>query len=359
MKPESNLINITAKSILAVIVGLMLVAGKSFLIPLAWSLLIALASVNFIDRVERKTILSRGLVIFMFLFFTMIILSLIGYFFYIELSHIFEDMPATSQKISIHLHKLSIFLQDKGIHFPDHIDKEYINDWIHHHNNLVFNFISEIGTEIWNIILIIFYLFFLLYYRDLLPHFFTRKIIDKTKLATMENRFRGSMALIRGYIQGLLLITMVSALLNYVVFLVFGLKFALFFAFFLALLNLIPYVGNAAGLAVIMLYSLITKDSLLMPLLIFAALFVMNFIQDNVLRPWLIGDKMKLNAFVVFFAIILGGMIWGISGMILFIPIAGIIKILLEGHEIHGPYAILFSSLPKKVKNADPSSGKI
>jgi len=356
MKSQSNLINLAVRSVLTVIIVLLLVAGKSLLIPLAWSLLITLASVNLIDRVEKKTVLSRGLVIFLFLLFMLIILSLIGYFFYVELSHIFEDMHAISQKLSIHLHNLSLFLNEKGIHIPDHIDKKYINDWIHHHNNLVFDFISEIGTEIWNIILIIFYLFFLLYYRYLLPYFFTRKITDKAKLASMEKRFRGSMALIRGYIQGLLLLTLVSAILNYFVFLIFGLRFAMFFAVFLAILNLIPFIGNPAGLVVVMLYALITKDSILIPLLIFVALFVMNFIQDNVLRPWLIGDKMKLNAFAVFLSIILGGMIWGISGMILFIPVAGIIKILLEGHEIHGPYAILFSALPRKTKVNGPAS---
>ena len=86
------------------------------------------------------------------------------------------------------------------------------------------------------------------------------------------------------------------------------------------------------------------------PFLIFVALFVMNFIQDNVIRPLLIGDKMKINAFTVFIAIIIGGMIWGVSGMILFIPIVGTIKILLEGHKVHEPYAIFFSEPHKKSK---------
>ena len=80
------------------------------------------------------------------------------------------------------------------------------------------------------------------------------------------------------------------------------------------------------------------------------ALFVANFLQDNFVRPMLMGDKMKLNAFVIFVSIIIGGMIWGVSGMILFIPITGIIKVILESNKQTEHYSIFFSELPIKPK---------
>ena len=359
MKTESDLILITVRSILAILIVLVLVAGKSLLIPFAWSMLIALASVNFIDRVEKKTPLSKSLVIFLFLLLILAVIFLVGYFFYIELHRIFDDLPTISQEISTHLHHLSLSLREVGIHIPDHIDNNFISDWVHNHNNLVMNFISELGMDIWNIILIMLYLFFLLYYRDLVPEFFTRKISDKRKLVYLKEQFQKSMTLIRSYINGLLVLTFISAVLNYLVFLVFGLKFAIFFAIFLAILNLIPFIGNPIGLAVIMLFALITKENVWILVLMFAALFVMNFLQDNVIRPLIIGDKMKINAFAVFVAIILGGMIWGVSGMILFIPLAGIIKIILEGHKMHEPYAIFLSSPEKKAGTIQSSGNKM
>jgi predicted PurR-regulated permease PerM len=60
MKSESIIMDIAVKSVLAILIVLVLIAGKSFLIPFAWSLLIALASVNFIDRVGKKTKMSRS-----------------------------------------------------------------------------------------------------------------------------------------------------------------------------------------------------------------------------------------------------------------------------------------------------------
>jgi predicted PurR-regulated permease PerM len=350
MEEQNNLLKTTARLVVATLIVVVMVVGKSFLVPLAWAFLIGMASYRFLHRIEEKTKLSRSLINTLFLVFILLVLIAIGYFFYIELTYIFNDLPALANKISERLHEISIRLKSLGISIPDHVDKTFINDWVQKHNDLIMSTISGIGLNLWNVILIMFYLFFILYYRDLVLQFYIAKFKSKDRLNLAKDRFEKSLTLVRSYIYGLVLLTLISAVMNYIVFLVFGLKFALFFAVFLALLNLIPFIGNPIGLAVIMLFSIVTKDSLLVPLLIFVALFVMNFLQDNVIRPWIVGDKLKINAFAVFVAIIIGGMVWGVSGMILFIPIAGIVKIILESKEKHGVYAIFFSELPKKPK---------
>ncbi len=348
---QGSLLRTTARLVVATLIVTVMVIGKSFLVPLAWALLIALASYRFLNHLEEKTIMSRSVINMLFLLFLLLVLIAIGYFFYLEFSHIFKDLPALAVTISERLHEISLTLKQYGITIPDHIDKTYINDWVQSHNDTIMNLISGIGLNLWNIILILFYLFFILYYRDLVVHFYMRKFKSQERLQLAKDRFDKSLVLIRSYIYGILLLTVISAAMNYLVFLVFGLKFALFFAVFLALLNLIPFIGNPIGLAVIMLFAIITKDNMLIPLLIFIALFVMNFLQDNVIRPWIVGDKLKINAFAVFVAIIIGGMVWGVSGMILFIPIVGVAKIILESKEEHGVYAIFFSELPKEKGN--------
>jgi len=352
IESQGSLLKTTARLVVASLIITVMVIGKSFLVPLAWALLIALASYRFLNRLEERTILSRSMVNMLFLMFLLIVLVGLGYFFYVELSRIFIDLPGLAVVISERMHEIAVSLKNYGIVIPDHVDKTFISDWVHEHNDLIMSFISGIGLNIWNIILILFYLFFLLYYRDLVIHFYMKKFKRPERLELAKDRFNKSLELIRSYIYGILLLTVVSAAMNYLVFLVFGLKFALFFAVFLALLNLIPFIGNPIGLAVIMLFAIITKDNMLIPVLIFVALFVMNFLQDNVIRPWIVGDKLKINAFAVFVAIIIGGMIWGVSGMILFIPIVGVAKIILESKEEHGVYAIFFSELPKRPKNA-------
>ena len=360
METQSSLLKTTARLVIATLVVIVMVVGKSFLVPMAWALLIGLASYRFLNRIEEKTKLSRTAINTFFLLSLLLVLIGIGYFFFIELSHIFRDLPALAIIISERLHEISMTLKEYGIYIPDHIDKSSINEWVNGHNDLIMDAISGIGLNLWNVILIMFYMFFLLYYRDLVIHFYVKKFKRQERLDLARDRFDKSLDLIRSYIYGMVLLTLISAVMNYIVFLVFGLKFALFFAVFLALLNLIPFIGNPIGLVVIMLFAIVTKDNMMIPVFIFVALFIMNFLQDNVIRPWIVGDKLKINAFAVFVAIIIGGMIWGVSGMILFIPMAGVAKIILESKEEHGVYAIFFSELPKKTKPvldpADPET---
>jgi len=350
MTEQSNLIKLTARLVVATLIVVIMVVGKSFLVPLAWAFLIGAASYEFLNRMEEKTKLNRSVINMFFLLFILGILLGTGYFFYLELSHIFKDLPAIANAVSNRLHDISFKFKEMGIIIPDHINKALISDWVQGHSELILKILSGIGLNLWNVVLIMFYLFFILRYRDLVFQFYIAKIKNRHRLVMLKTRFLKSLELIRGYLYGLVLLTFISAAMNYLVFLIFGLDFGLFFAVFLALLNLIPFIGNPVGLAVIMLFAIISNDNMLTPLLIFISLFVANFLQDNVIRTWVVGDKMKINAFAVFVAIIIGGMIWGVSGMILFIPIAGIAKIILESMDDQGVYAILFSELPKKTK---------
>lgn len=350
MDTHSNLFKITARIIIATFIVVVMIVGKSFLIPFAWALMIAMAGYPMLDKIEQKTKLPRTLINGLFLLGLLICLIGIGVFFYKELSHIFSDMPALAGTVSERLHDLSVQLNQMGISMPENFDKAYFTSWAEAHSDIFMNILSGIGLNIWNILLIMFYMFFLLHYRDLVFAFFAKKYKEPKQMVVVRNQFQQSLSIVRSYIYGLLMLTLVSAAMNYIIFLIFGLQFALFFAIFLAVLNLIPFIGNPLGLLVIFLFSAVTYDNMLTPLFIMLALFVANFLQDNVVRPWMMGDKMKLNAFAIFVVIIIGGMIWGVSGMILFIPITGIIKIVLENRKDTEHYAALFSELPAKEK---------
>lgn len=350
MENQSGLSRITSRIIIATFIVVVMIVGKSFLIPLAWALLIGMASYPMLEKLEKRTRLPRSLINALFLLLLLFSLLGIGIFFYKELNHIFKEMPALAGILADRVHNISARLESAGIQLPENIDKSFISNWISQHSNIVLNILSGIGGNIWNIILIIFYMFFLLHYRDLVFTFFARKYTDPKKLIAVRNQFHQSNEIVRSYLYGLLLLTLVSGVMNYIVFLLFGLKFALFFGIFLAVLNLIPFIGNPIGLLTIFIYAAITHDTLFTPLMIIATMFVVNFLQDNLVRTWLMGDKMKLNAFAIFVSIIIGGMIWGVSGMILFIPITGIIKIVLENRKETEHYAIIFSELPSKPK---------
>lgn len=356
MDTTDNLgVRIAAQLIILSFIVAVLIIGKSVLIPFAWSLMIGLASVNMMEKIENRIHIPRGFLIIFYILFIVAIIFLLMYLFYLEINVILSDLDTLNQKISRLFHDISQQLAALGIQIPDHLDRDYIHGIVEKNTASIFSFISSFGLNLWNVILIIFYLFFLLYYREMIPMYFEKKLKDQEQIVKTREEILSSVQIIRSYLTGMLLITVVSGVMNYLVFLIFGLPYALFFAFFLAILNLIPFIGNPIGLIVIILFSFITYDTMLYPILIFVSLFIMNFLQDNVIRPWLIGDKLKLNAFTVFIAVIFGGAIWGVSGMILFIPIVGIIRIILESNERTTPYAVFLSEIPGTIISKPPS----
>jgi len=187
------------------------------------------------------------------------------------------------------------------------------------------------------------FLFFLLLYRGLAIKF-TRARYSGKHLEQLENFFARSQYSIQNYLWGTFILTGITSAMAFVILLLFGIKYAFFFAIFIGVLNLIPYIGNLAAFAVVLLFIFVTKQDIGTTIFCGLALYGANLIQENVLRPKLVGDKMEMNAMMIFTAVIVGGMIWGFSGMVLFIPILGILKSLFDSDPDLRVYGILFES---------------
>ena len=122
------------------------------------------------------------------------------------------------------------------------------------------------------------------------------------------------------------IVTFLSGLFFYSI----GVEFYILFAVFIALMNLIPFVGVFLSSVFAILYVFLTTDSLIYPMLTFVCLWGIQLLENNLITPMVVGSKVKVNALAVIISILIGGWLWGISGMILFIPLVGILKITLE-----------------------------
>lgn len=73
-----------------------------------------------------------------------------------------------------------------------------------------------------------------------------------------------------------------------------------------------------------------------------------RLVRDIVVRPWIMGGRLEINAFAVFVVIIIGGLIRGVSAMFLFILTVGFISIIPGRNRESGVYAIFFPGFPRK-----------
>lgn len=128
-----------------------------------------------------------------------------------------------------------------------------------------------------------------------------------------------------GFIRGQLLVAGIVGVSVGVTAQLLGLKFSFFLGFIAGLAEIIPYFGPFLGaLPALLVAALSSVRSLLLMLL---AIILIQQVESAVLSPVIVGQRVGLHPVVVVFALLLGGMMVGVTGLLLAVPAAGILKV--------------------------------
>ncbi|MGI8634469.1 MAG: AI-2E family transporter [Segetibacter sp.] len=107
------------------------------------------------------------------------------------------------------------------------------------------------------------------------------------------------------------------------------------------LLELIPYVGNLTGNAITILGIIIHDGSNIMIIEELAVYAIVQFIQTYLLAPLIVGKVVRINPIATIVGLVGGEIVWGVPGMVLVIPLLGIIKIICDHIEPLKPFGFL------------------
>lgn len=333
-----NRLQQTAYFLLVLVLGaITLKEGAFILVPLVWGIFFAFALYPISSWMERKRI-PRGLAIF----FSILLVSLVAFgILYILLNQmvgLIKEIPQIGEnlegKLSRYLEELSLLL-GRDLIDPDHKSEIFT---LLPTGNLNETILST-GKSLVLAGIIPLYSFLLLYYKDFFIEFLIR-FSSKNK-EFVVNWAAESGGIIQSYLAGMIRVTGIVAILAGIFFYAIGIKYFILFASFIAIMNLIPYVGVFVSSFFVILYVFLTTNSLFFPLLTFGVLWGIQLFENNIITPLVVGSKVKVNALAVILAILLGGWLWGISGMVLFIPLTGVLKISLERSSGLKPFAYL------------------
>jgi AI-2 transport protein TqsA len=178
-------------------------------------------------------------------------------------------------------------------------------------------------------ILIPLYIFLLLFYKPLILNFIF-EVFDEDNSEQVAEILKETKGAVQSYIVGLMIETSIIATLNSVALLILGVKYALLLGVIGAILNLIPYIGGLIAIALPVLMSFITKDGYTTPLLIIGAYTLIQFADNNIIVPKVVSSKVSVNALISILVVLLGGTLWGVSGMFLSIPFVAVLKIIFD-----------------------------
>lgn len=202
--------------------------------------------------------------------------------------------------------------------------------------------LENISSFLSNYLLTFIYLFFLLAYRSIFKNFILRIFKDKKREKVKEIIYK-SVKVVPQYLIGKLMLMGLLAVIYSIGLGISGVSNFILVSVIAAVLTLIPYVGNVIGFMMAVVFGYLTTGSLMTLAGIALTFTITQFIESYVLQPYIIGDRVDVHPLFIILSVILGNTIWGIIGMILAIPIMGIIAVIFLNIEKLKPFGKLLS----------------
>ena len=332
-----------------------LVAMRMLLQPLAWALFLALLMLPMVNWLERRR-WPPVVAIFTVIVLVTVVLAALMYFLSAQMIGLVSDIPKLSDKLGTYLDQLRQW-GDQSLGIPYETQPEQLRSRLgsltEQAVGVAGNALSSTARVASFLGLLPIYIFLLLLYRHHLKAFLSR-LTHTTRILETATK---ATHVVRRYLQGLVIVTLITGVLATLVFVTLGVKYALFFGLFVAIFNLIPYVGVFIASTVSVVYVFLTSDSLTYPILALTLLWGIQLIENNLITPYVVGNRIRLNALAVLISIVAGGLMWGVSGLILFIPLLGAIKVLFDEVDSLKPWGFLMGE-PKDERKRDAREAK-
>nr|WP_243864301.1 AI-2E family transporter [Paenibacillus castaneae] len=192
------------------------------------------------------------------------------------------------------------------------------------------DFVNNIGSML-NAVFIAFIIPFLAFY--ILKDFevFERTVITyvpKTHRKNTVRLLKDIDSALGSYIRGQFLVCVIVGILAYCGYLIIGMPYALLLAGIVAITNVIPYMGPFFGAAPAILMA--STVSLKMVILVAIINTLCQILEGNVISPQVVGRTLHMHPLSIIFALLVGGEIAGIIGMILAVPIFAVGKVIVQ-----------------------------
>jgi predicted PurR-regulated permease PerM len=319
-----------------------LVIGSSIIMPIIMAFFISLVLLP-VFRFLRRHKIPEVIAIVVPILLVFVILAGIIWFFSAQVSSLVADFPKIKSNVSIHLNSLSNWIS--GI--THYSTKEQL-DFINKNTNELLSFAGKrastaaltLSSVFVFVGLLPIYIYLILFYKNLLLRFifmwFKEDHHPKVKDAIYESE-----SIIKSYLIGLLIQVTYMTILVGGILMIIGIKHALLIGVIFAFLNLIPYVGALIGNIIGVLLTMTSSTELWPIFTVLGVIAGIQFLDNNILMPRIVGSKVKINALFAILGVIIGGNIAGVAGMFLSMPIIAVLKVIFDRTDMFRQWGVL------------------
>lgn len=306
---------------------------KDIIIPVAFAALFAIILNPIATRIGRRT--GDLLSIIIVLLGTAVVLLLILWLVVDQLTNLVASLPDLEEKL---FHMITTTSSQLHIRFNISAEEQtrILKDGAANLSTYLGGVLVSTSYLAYFFIQVPIYIFLFLLYRDKFKEFFLA-YNAKSKMQWKKD-IEG---VVHGYISGLTIVVLIAGVLNSLGLYMLGIQHAFFFGFLSGTLTLIPYIGITIGATLPALFALVTKDSAWYAVGVIALHASVQFLEGNFITPKITGSRISVNALAAIVALLIGGRLLGIAGMIIAVPAVGIFKILIAGSPTLKPMVIL------------------
>ncbi len=154
-------------------------------------------------------------------------------------------------------------------------------------------------------------------------------IFKKKAYYNLDKYFNRSNDIFFKFLSGQIIDAFVVGILTSIVMSIMGVKYAVLLGFMIGFFNVIPYIGAIIAVAIAAIITFFT-GGLSQAITMLIVVIIVQQIDANILNPKIIGNSLKINPLLVLLAITIGGAYFGMLGIFLSVPIAAIIKLLVD-----------------------------
>lgn len=191
-------------------------------------------------------------------------------------------------------------------------------------------FLNNIGTTIgvvFNAFIVPFLIFYMLKDFEAFERLILR-YLPRSRRKSIVTLLKEIDEALGNYVRGQLLVCVIIGVLAYIGYMIIGMPFALLLAGVVAVCNIIPYLGPFLGAAPAMIMA--TTISWKMVLMVFLVNMICQLIESNVISPQVVGKTLHLHPMLIIFALLVGGEIGGIPGLVLAVPLFAVGKVIIQ-----------------------------
>lgn len=314
-----------------VLTTLILYVGKTLFIPFSFALLVSFLLYPICRWLEDKGI-YRVIAIAIPVLLMLCFVVGMGYLLIAQLLEFSFEWANVKAKLLTTAQQFSVFLAEK-LGLSAARQAEILENVVNNAGSSLFkslgNTVSSFSEGLFLLIMVPIFSFLILLYRHKLANALYQ-LFPAENRATIYEILTDTIQNYYNFIKGMLLVYLTVGILNSIGLAIIGVPHPVLFGFIASVLTFIPYIGIMTASLLPITVAWVTYNSIWYPVAVIGVFAFVQFLEAYLIFPLAVGKRLKLNTLVVFVVIILGGMLWGAAGMILFIPMVSILKLIAD-----------------------------